>query len=381
MMGGLELLAGLQDAVDPAQVRVVRAPCMGRCDTAPVCEVGHRHVDKAGVAQALAVIGLDDLHPGAPDHVGLERYLADGGYGSGAACARPRATRWRKGPGHPVGPRRIRPARPGRRRLPDRSQVGAGPPAARAALHVRQRRRGRAGDVQGPALPGGRPAPLPRGRARRAPASSRPSGCSSTCATSIRPRARSCCTRSRRSRRPGWSEPGFIELRRGAGAYICGEESSMIESIEGKRGYPRNRPPYVAQVGAFGRPTLVNNVETLFWVRDIVEKGAAWFAGQGRNGSKGLRILLGIGAGEGAGRQAGAGWHHRARADRRVLRRHGGRPQVPRLPAGRRLGRHPAGLDGRHPARLRQARAARLLRRLARGRRSSRTRTTSRRRR
>src|SRR5690349_20917269 len=80
MMGGLELLAGLQDAVDPAQVRVVRAPCMGRCDTAPVCEIGHRHVDKAGVAQALAMIGLDDLHPAAPDHVGLERYLADGGY-------------------------------------------------------------------------------------------------------------------------------------------------------------------------------------------------------------------------------------------------------------------------------------------------------------
>jgi formate dehydrogenase len=80
-----------------------------------------------------------------------------------------------------------------------------------------------------------------------------------------------------------------VHLRRGAGAYICGEESAMIESIEGKRGLPRHRPPYVAQVGLFGRPTLVNNVETLYWVPQILEKGATWFAGQGKNGAKGLR--------------------------------------------------------------------------------------------
>lgn len=80
-----------------------------------------------------------------------------------------------------------------------------------------------------------------------------------------------------------------LELRRGAGAYICGEESAMIESIEGKRGLPRHRPPYVAQVGLFGRPTLEQNVETLFWVRDIVEKGAGWFTSFGRRDRKGLR--------------------------------------------------------------------------------------------
>ena len=80
-----------------------------------------------------------------------------------------------------------------------------------------------------------------------------------------------------------------IELRRGAGAYICGEESAMIESIEGKRGEPRMRPPYIAEVGLFGRPTLAHNFETLYWVRDIVEKGAGWFSGFGRNGRKGLR--------------------------------------------------------------------------------------------
>ena len=80
-----------------------------------------------------------------------------------------------------------------------------------------------------------------------------------------------------------------LHIRRGAGAYICGEESAMIESIEGKRGFPRHRPPYVAQVGMFGRPTLVNNIETLYWVPAILEKGAAWFAAQGKNGAKGLR--------------------------------------------------------------------------------------------
>ena len=88
---------------------------------------------------------------------------------------------------------------------------------------------------------------------------------------------------------PGKVKLPLIELRRGAGAYICGEESAMIESIEGKRGMPRLRPPYVAQVGLFNRPTLEHNFETLYWVRDILEKGAAWFADQGRNGRKGLR--------------------------------------------------------------------------------------------
>ncbi|MGH6661069.1 MAG: NADH-ubiquinone oxidoreductase-F iron-sulfur binding region domain-containing protein, partial [Rhodospirillales bacterium] len=80
-----------------------------------------------------------------------------------------------------------------------------------------------------------------------------------------------------------------IHLRRGAGAYICGEESAMLESIEGKRGLSRHRPPYVAEVGLFGRPTLVQNVETLYWVRDIADKGAGWFASAGRQGRKGLR--------------------------------------------------------------------------------------------
>ncbi len=87
----------------------------------------------------------------------------------------------------------------------------------------------------------------------------------------------------------GLAPPGHLMLRRGAGAYICGEESAMLESIEGKRGLPRHRPPYAAEVGLFGRPTLINNVETLYWIRDIVEQGPERFAAQGRHGSKGLR--------------------------------------------------------------------------------------------
>src|SRR5262249_35021808 len=86
-----------------------------------------------------------------------------------------------------------------------------------------------------------------------------------------------------------------LHLRRGAGAYICGEESAMIESIEGKRGLPRHRPPYVAQVGLFGRPTLEQNVETLYWVRDIVEKGPGWFTSFGRRERQGLRSFSGAG--------------------------------------------------------------------------------------
>ncbi len=80
-----------------------------------------------------------------------------------------------------------------------------------------------------------------------------------------------------------------LHLRRGAGAYICGEESSLLESVEGKRGYPRHRPPLPFQVGLFGRPTLINNVETLYWVRDLVERGADWWTSNGRNGRTGLR--------------------------------------------------------------------------------------------
>lgn len=105
-----------------------------------------------------------------------------------------------------------------------------------------------------------------------------------------------------------------FHLRRGAGAYICGEESAMIESIEGKRGMPRLRPPYVAQIGLFGRPTLEHNFETLHWVRDIVVKGADWFSSFGANGRKGLRSYSVSGPRQEPGRQACTGRHLAASA-------------------------------------------------------------------
>ena len=157
-----------------------------------------------------------------------------------------------------------------------------------------------------------------------------------------------------------------VELRRGAGAYICGEESAMIESIEGKRGLPRHKPPLVFQHGLFGRPTLVNNVETLWWVRDIVERGAEWWAEQGRRGRTGLRSFSVSGRVRHPGvKLAPAGITARG-TDRRVLRRHGGGARLSRLPAGRRLGRVPAGLARRPAARFRLPRAAWLLHRLGR---------------
>ena len=107
-----------------------------------------------------------------------------------------------------------------------------------------------------------------------------------------------------------------IQLRRGAGAYICGEESAMIESIEGKKGMPRLRPPYVAQVGVFGRPTLEHNMETLYWVREIVEKGADWFASQGRHERKGLRSFSVSGRVQKPGVHLAPAGHHDPRADR-----------------------------------------------------------------
>ena len=141
-----------------------------------------------------------------------------------------------------------------------------------------------------------------------------------------------------------------IDLRRGAGAYICGEESAMLESIEGKRGLPRHKPPFPSQVGLFGRPTLINNIETLFWVRDIVEQGPEWFSKEGRNGRKGRRTFSVSGRVKNPGVKLAPAGITVARADRRILRRHGRRPQIQGLSARRRLGRHPAGVEGRHPA-------------------------------
>jgi formate dehydrogenase beta subunit len=148
-----------------------------------------------------------------------------------------------------------------------------------------------------------------------------------------------------------------IPLRRGAGAYICGEESAMIESIEGKRGMPRLRPPYVAQVGLFGHPTLEHNMETLYWVREILQKGAGGLPSTAGNGRKGC-VRSRCRAREETRRASRAGRHHGEGADRRILRRHAAGARVLRLsPGGASGGILPASLDGRHSARFRHAAA------------------------
>ena len=175
--------------------------------------------------------------------------------------------------------------------------------------------------------------------------------------------------RSPRSRRPGCSAGVRVHLRRGAGAYICGEESAMIESIEGKRGLPRHKPA----ASLPGRPLRPADPDQQ--CRDAVlgprhrRARARLVAGPGPQRPQGPAQLFGLRPGARPGRQDRAGRHHRPRADRRVLRRHAARPQLQGLSAGRRLGRHPAGVAGRHPARFRHAGAAWLLHRLGRRRR------------
>jgi formate dehydrogenase len=290
MMGAESLRAGLEAGVDPAAVRVVRAPCMGACDRAPTVEIGHCQVHRATTEEALAAIAAGRIRPALPDYVDLARYRASGGYalferlvrtdpgttengpvrdfldrleasglrGLGGAGF-PTARKWQIVMGQP-GPRHLcvnaDEGEPGT--FKDRHYLESDPhrflegmlvaawsiDAANAWIYLRDEY----------------------------------------------PAAHEILTREIAAlEHAGLARPGFIQLRRGAGAYICGEESAMIESLEGKRGLPRHRPPYVAQVGLFGRPTLVNNVETLYWVRDIVERGPEWFAAQGRHGSKGLR--------------------------------------------------------------------------------------------
>ena len=158
----------------------------------------------------------------------------------------------------------------------------------------------------------------------------------------------------------GLSPHTTIHLRRGAGAYICGEESAMIELIEGKRGLPRHRPPYVAQVGVFGRPTLVQNIETLYWVRDIVEKGAAWFTSHGRRERKGLRSFSVSGRVKNPGvKLAPAGVTIRELIEEFSGGMQDGHTLKGFLPGGASGGVLP-GKHGRYPARFRHAGAARL---------------------
>lgn len=284
LRGADQLKAALEAKVDPTEVRVVNAPCMGRCDTAPVAEVGHRHVDNATVDSIVQVVEAKDFHAQIPESVSYETYVAEGGFGL------------------------LKDVKAGNRSYEELSTIlsdsglrglgGAGFPTALKWKFVRQEEGPRLMAINGDE---GEPGTFKD----RFYLESDPFrflegmliGAWAVEAEGVYiylrdeyPAAREIVSKAiARIEAEGLVEPGFIHLRRGAGAYICGEESAMIESLEGKRGYPRQRPPYVAQVGLFNRPTLVNNVETVFWLRDIVEKGAEWFSSHGANGRKGLR--------------------------------------------------------------------------------------------
>jgi formate dehydrogenase len=282
--GGRELLDDLKKKFTDQQIRVLRAPCMGRCQSAPVCEVGHRHLDHATAEAASQLAASGQTHPQMPDYVALREYMAKGGYGLLGECQ--------------AG-----------KRLPDelceameesglRGLGGAGFPTGRKWRFVRQENGPRLIAVNGDE---GEPGTFKDRYYLETDPHRFIEGMliaawvveAQDIYVYIRdeyPAAREILLREFAAvEKAGLSKGVRIHLRRGAGAYICGEESAMLESIEGKRGLPRHKPPFPSQVGLFGRPTLIHNVETLFWVRDVVEKGSAWFTAHGRNGRKGLR--------------------------------------------------------------------------------------------
>jgi formate dehydrogenase len=290
MFGAERLLAELVAGLDPARVRVVAAPCMGACSHAPAVMVGKRRVEPATADLVKAVVAAGEFGPVLPEPIPFEDYVAHGGYRLYKHLAGLDPHGFHAGPGV---------------RLLDalndsglRGLGGAGFPTGRKWEIVRSQPGPRYMCVNADE---GEPGTFKdRYYLRRDPHRFLEGAlCAAHSIEAERvyiylrdeyPAIRELLLQGiARIEAEGLSPPGYLELRRGAGAYICGEESAMIESIEGKRGLPRHRPPYVAQVGLFGRPTLVNNVETLFWVRDIVEKGPAWFAAQGRHGSKGVR--------------------------------------------------------------------------------------------
>ncbi len=282
LLGAQPLIALLKDWLGE-RARVVRAPCMGRCDRAPAALVGHYHVDRATADGVAAAVTAGRTEPHVPAYKTLAEYRAEGGYALLEACRRGRRT--------PDELMSILEAS-GLRGL-----GGAGFPAGRKWRLVRQEPaprllainadEGEPGTFKDRVYLESDPHRFLEGTLIAAWAVEAPE-----VYIYLRdeyPAVRELLLREIAAIEAAGLSAGPIHLRRGAGAYICGEESAMLESIEGKRGLPRHKPPYPSQVGLFGRPTLIHNVETVYWVRDIVERGAEWFAAHGRRGAKGLR--------------------------------------------------------------------------------------------
>ncbi len=286
MMAGAEaLIAELENSVAGSEVRVVRAPCMGACDKAPALRIGKAEIAPAAADAVRARLDKGaPFEPQMPGHQTLAAYQADGGY---ALLARVRA-------GEITADALIEAF--GNAGL--RGLGGAGFPAGTKWKFVRGYPGPRLMTVNGDE---GEPGTFKdRYYLERDPHRALEGAMIAAHAVEAEriyfymrdeyPEVlRILADEIAALEAAGLCEKGFIELRRGAGAYICGEESAMIESIEGKRGLPRHRPPYIAEVGVFGRPTLNHNVETLYWIRDIMEKGPDWFAAQGKDGHPGMR--------------------------------------------------------------------------------------------
>ena len=281
--GGDDLLESLPGTLG-ADVRVVRAPCMGRCDTAPVAEVGHRHVDYADADSIVATVQGGDHLPDVPNHVRCDAYIKEGGYTLLRDCL--------------AGSRSADDVIAAMEDSGLRGLGGAGFPAGQKWRFVRQEAGPRLLAVNADE---GEPGTfkdryyLERDPHRFLEGMLVAAWAVEAVAIYIYLRDEYPAVREilleaiADLEREGLNGNCAIHLRRGAGAYICGEESAMLESIEGKRGLPRHKPPYPSQVGLYGQPTLIHNVETLYWVRDIIEKGPAWFSGEGRNGRQGRR--------------------------------------------------------------------------------------------
>jgi formate dehydrogenase beta subunit len=285
LAGSAELLADLKDRLG-REMRVVRAPCMGGCDKAPVVAIGHALHEHATAASVAAAVALGETHPAIPNYTGFEAYRAAGGYRLLQSCLAGERTREEI------------------ISLLEHSGLrglgGAGFPTGRKWRLVCQELRPRLMAVNADE---GEPGTFKDRYFLETDPNRMIEGMLIACwvveAEEIYlylrdeyPQCIAILAKELDAVAAAKLGPQLnVHLRRGAGAYICGEESAMLESIEGKRGLPRQRPPFPAQVGLFGRPTLCNNVETLYWVRDIVEKGADWFTRQGRNGRKGLRTF------------------------------------------------------------------------------------------
>jgi formate dehydrogenase len=284
MAGAQKLLAKLPSLLGK-EVRVIAAPCIGRCEQAPAAVVGQHPVACATADKVAECVKQGSTKHEPEGYIGLSQYRAAGGYKVLEQCLK------------------------GERKVDDviatlessglRGLGGAGFPAGRKWKIVRNEPAPRLMAVN---IDEGEPGTFKdRVYLERDPHRFLEGMLVAAWAVGIdaiyiylRDEYHGCRALleqelARLAADPPSAGLPKIELRRGAGAYICGEESAMIESIEGKRGMPRLRPPYVAQVGLFGRPTLEHNFETLYWVRELLERGAEWFSSQGANGRKGLR--------------------------------------------------------------------------------------------